>query len=125
MNTKKIKIAVSFLVILIVSILIFQYKKNDSCEGCGGCDYKKFVDSVKVEKIVWEKDSIDFMYLKSTIDTNIEYQIDRHEFEMVIEKNFDEKLITDTLNKYRISGEIITKGSCAPYIIEKMKLCKK
>ncbi len=123
MNVKRIKAATIIVIILAVFSLLL-YHKNSSCDVCGGCEYEKFIDRVKVKNIVFIADSIDVIFLKSIIDTSKVYQIDSYNYS-VIEKDFDEKEIRDRLKEYTISGNRTAHGSCSPYSIQKMVLNKK
>ncbi|WP_396145521.1 hypothetical protein [Flavobacterium sp.] len=125
MTTKKNVIIISIVLINIFLIVIYCKKTNELCIGCGGCEYEKFTDTIKVEKIVYKSDSIDYINFKSTVNSNLKYQEDSWELSFRIGKDFSEKEIKDTLNKYSITGERITKGTCTPYSIKDMKLIKK
>jgi|GEM_PF-3146654 len=125
MTVKKNIIIISIVLISIFLVVIYWKKTNELCIGCGGCEYEKFTDTIKVEKIVYESDSIDYINFKSTVNSNLKYQESSWELSFRIGKDFSEKEIKDTLNKYLITGERITKGACTPYSIKDMKLIKK
>lgn len=105
----------------------FIYWKNryQTCEGCGVCQYEKFTDTVKVEKIAFKNDSIDYINFKSTIYPDQKYQEDSRKLSFLIDKEFTEKEIKDTLNTYTISGDRIITGSCTPCNIHKIELVKR
>ena len=88
------------------------------------CEYEKFTDTVKVEKILYAGDSIDYINLKSTVSKHY-YQMDSWELSFHIGKDFTEKEIKNSINKFYIIGERITHGTCTPYSIKQMKLVKK
>lgn len=113
------------LVISVSFITIFLKKKYESCDGCGGCLYEKFTDSIKVEKIVYKNNSINYIIFKSTIDSNQKYQEDSCSLSYSIGKDFSKQEILDTIQNYAINGERIIKGSCTPYTIDKIKRIKK
>lgn len=124
MNEKKKIIIILTLFIIVLSTIIY-WKKNGKCEGCGGCDYEKFTDKIKVKKIIWQNDSIYEIHFKSNIDSNWVYRLYLDELKEQLKKDFNKKTITDTLKTYTISGERITRGACTPYVILKMNLNKK
>lgn len=123
---KIIKISAVILTVLVVLLaFIYFVKKNQTIYVGGACEYQNFTDKVKVEKIVLAGDSIDVIYLNSIIDTNLTYQMDSWELSFRLGKDFSDKEIRDTINKYSITGSRITKGTCVPYSIDKMILDKK
>ena len=124
MIVKKKFLIILTLFIIVLSTVIY-WKKNENCDGCGGCDYEKFTDKIKVEKIIWQNDSIYEVYFKSNIDSNWVYHLYLDELKEQLKKDFDKKTIQDTLKTYDISGDRITKGACTPYVILKMNLSKK
>ncbi|RKR09216.1 hypothetical protein C8C83_0835 [Flavobacterium sp. 90] len=124
MTSKKIIIIILILLAIISSTLIY-WKTNRISPGSGGCEYEKFTDTIKVEKIVYKNDSIDYINFKSIVDSNQIYQEDSWDLSFRIGKDFSEKEIKDTLNKYSINGQRIIKGACTPYSIEEMQLIKK
>ena len=126
MTSKNIIITILILFTIVSSTLIY-WKTNRIYPRFKGCEYEKFTDTIKVEKIVYKNDSIDYINFKSIIDSNQIYQEDSWDLSFGIGKDFSEKEIKDTLNKYYINGERIIPGTgtCSPYSIAEMQLIKK
>jgi ferredoxin len=117
-------IIVLILFLSVFLVAIYLKKTKDKCLGCGGCEYEKYTDTVKIDKF-YKRDSIDYINLKSTLNSNHEYKGNKMRYIFRIGKEFYEKEIKDTSNKYSIIVERINQGTCAPYIIKEIKLIKK
>lgn len=93
------------------------------CNGCGGCDYEPFVEIAEIVKFEEEQDSLILVEFK--MKNGGHFILYTWDFEDHVEANFNIKDMKTTKDGYTVSGDVIKKGTCQPFQIQKIELKEK
>jgi hypothetical protein len=120
-NNMKIIRFNNFVLILSLILLIFGCNLNGGCEGCGDCKYENFAENFLIKRI---DKSIDTNYKIQFVNTeNPEFEFELNQSYIKVSLPvFDDSIMQNQNQVYRIKGNRIISGTCAPENIHEIKL---
>jgi len=112
MKNQNLKLTYFFL--FSISIFLLVGACNENCAGCGGCDYKQISG-------VYRFNGFGCFQRKDEKDTSISEKIYLSMEEVkAINGKLDSVDLNDSTLKFFISGQQEIRGSCQPFILEKI-----
>tara|TARA_B110000495_G_C22610958_1_gene364625 strand:+ start:221 stop:613 length:393 start_codon:yes stop_codon:yes gene_type:complete len=111
----------NFVLILSLILLIFGCNLNRDCEGCGDCKYENFAENFLIKRI---DKSIDTNYKIQFVNTeNPEFEFELNQSYIKVSLPvFDDSIMQNQNQVYRIKGNRIISGTCAPENIHEIEL---
>lgn len=122
MRNKISVLLITFIFLFLVGF-IYLYTIKKDCAGCEGCTYVSFNRTVYISsyKLDEKNKLIRIHFSSASHKKQGEIQIDQQK---IMDSELDTLQVASLQNKslrYQISGKAISKGTCVPYFIRKIK----
>ena len=103
------------------TILMLGCNFNQDCNGCGGCRYETFEETFVINNIdKTDKTNYKIQFV-NTNNADFKFELNKSYIKVALPE-FSDSLMNSPNQVYRIKGDKIISGSCAPENIHEIEL---